>query len=1131
MTTTRTTTQNTATSGAQAQQSEQFQVGTTVHVAPDTLLMTKNIREATPSTDLIKSVADLGVLQPIVAVLTEDSTGLLVRYGHRRTLAAIEAKRETVPVYIGGIDGQEATTEIRRVIGQRDENTQRDGLTAADDLHVVETLIDLGLSAAQVAKQARIKRADVDAAVAVSGSKLASKAAERYDLDLAQLAVLAEFEDDTETVKALVVAAREGKFEHVAQRARDDRDKAQAREALTASLAEAGLRIIDRPNYDTKAKRLSSLKADTDATEVLTVETHAECPGHVVWIDLDWIDLDKNGNPLTFPDEPEDTGDEEADEAAWEAHEQACERIRATSRRVQRPVAEYGCDNPSKHGHVDRYSYGSPTTKPKAADMSDEEREKAKKARALVIENNKAWEASQPVRREWLREFATRKTPPKGTGAFLATALCQDAAEVNDLGGNALAADWLKAKSNGGYGRTDLSPTKTATENRALVIALVQVLGGYEASITKDTWRHDGTTNATGRFLRFLQACGYRSATSRSTRSASRKSDPCGTRPQAAGSRPTGASPAAGHRARQRGDSSWNHPPAQHHPRVGDQHRFQLESPRHPARLPRQHAANRHHARNTSNGGKDMAGRKPKGLGGGLALLNKTAPSPSSTTEQTEPLEPAGKAAAGEQGSDSNWNHSEPVNGTAPSRARTGGIIDALRREDTAGKVVMRLPLDDVLEHIENPREALGDLTGLAASLKDLGQLQPAVVVSRDDFLAARPGWPAVAKPWVLVAGHRRRAALELAGIDYIDAVQMPGGDKVNDHLTMYAENVHRAGLAALEEAQLFNLLVDDGLSQRAIATRLGISQSHVSKRLSLLKLPQEVQDAITREQVSVADALALTGVPEDEQWNVWLEAQRERIPIASVVARIERERSRQAAVTKARKAAEKAGVPIVEDPREEWGSGATSRRLYSDEEIETAKAAGELYAHPTGNGLAYYSANADKAPVSTSSNDAQDKKARDAARKARTAAAATLAAKRPTPQEAAEAAIDHVLFNGGLYAESLKLAHKWLGEKVGERTDSPHAWRDSLAGADIAARRWVAWAMALAYAELHARDVNSPWGPAQRTYLNHLFIAVGYQPTPWEQARLDAIPATSADTETDTGAETSTDASKETDQ
>lgn len=485
----------------------QFEVGTIVHVAPSTLLIHRNIRDAQPDKALVASVRDIGVQVPITAVITTDGE-LLVRQGHRRTLAAVEAEQETVPVYVTGTDSTEKDDEITRIVAQRDENTHRAGLTTADEISVVEQLTLLGLSAAQVAKKARIQRAKVDTALTVSGSTMARKAAERYDaLTLDQAAVVAEFEDDAETVKALVVAVHEGRFEHVAQRAREDRAQAQARTDVLAMLAETGVTVIERPSYEDRSttKALSDLSASRDARTALNAVEHAQCPGHVAWLGTEWVTVDADGQVVEFPDEP----DEEADEEAQQAYQEACERINATSRQVQRPSPTYGCTGWRGHAHHDRYDYGSgSSSKPKASEMSEADREKAKKARALVIENNKAWTSAESVRRDWLRDFTNRKTPPKGTAAFLATALCTDSSVVTSAGGNALAADWLGLKHTG-YGWADLSPAKNATENRALVIALTQILAGYESSLTKDSWRSNGTNNSVGRYLRFIQTCGY----------------------------------------------------------------------------------------------------------------------------------------------------------------------------------------------------------------------------------------------------------------------------------------------------------------------------------------------------------------------------------------------------------------------------------------------------------------------------------------------------------------------------------------------------------------------------------------------------------------------------------------------
>jgi ParB family chromosome partitioning protein len=86
---------------------------------PATLLTDHNIRP--PRTDdafrqLVASIREHGVLVPIVA--TRDHQGIRVRYGHRRVLAAIEARRTDVPVvvYTGTLTDATAA-EIDRILG------------------------------------------------------------------------------------------------------------------------------------------------------------------------------------------------------------------------------------------------------------------------------------------------------------------------------------------------------------------------------------------------------------------------------------------------------------------------------------------------------------------------------------------------------------------------------------------------------------------------------------------------------------------------------------------------------------------------------------------------------------------------------------------------------------------------------------------------------------------------------------------------------------------------------------------------------------------------------------------------------------------------------------------------------
>jgi len=174
---------------------------------------------------------------------------------------------------------------------------------------------------------------------------------------------------------------------------------------------------------------------------------------------------------------------------------------------------------------------------------------------------------------------------------------------------------------------------------------------------------------------------------------------------------------------------------------------------------------------------------------------------------------------------------------------------------------LIAVPIDDRL--VDNPlftRRVVGDLDGLIASITFRGVLQPLIITRAVTFGWAHPEMPLCpGAEFVLLAGHRRRAAAQRAGMHTVAAI-------VRDDLVSTAdasvltlvENIHRAKLAALEESRMLAVLRDLGLSQREICLRTGISQSQVSKRLRLLDLPVALQDEVEDGALAVVDALTL---------------------------------------------------------------------------------------------------------------------------------------------------------------------------------------------------------------------------------------------------------------------------------
>lgn len=424
------------------------------------------------------------------------------------------------------------------------------------------------------------------------------------------------------------------------------------------------------------------------------------------------------------------------------------------------------------------------------------------------------------------------------------------------------------------------------------------------------------------------------------------------------------------------------------------------------------------------------------------------------------------------------------------------------------GQAFQMVKVAEVTEHPQNPRDGLGDLTELAQSIRELGLRQPITVIPASAFRAAHPELPLVAEArWVPLDGHRRRAAAQLAGVTEIPAwIRGDLNGAADGPETFLVTNLHRLPLSPLEEARAMALLAELGRSQRQIAERTGFTQSHVSKRLSLLRLPQPVQDAVARDDLTVGDALAITGVPAEDQLAVFELARQQRLPVTSAVHALERERGEAAAREKARQRAAREKLRFLERPSAEFAD-PWAHRLSSKAEVEAARQAGTLVASVDAGGVfAYYST----APRRSPGND--EEKQRRAACTARSAAAQQLVGHKPAAREVADALADAVLRDRVPYADALRLTHKWLGDSVGITDPDMYRWRDSVVAADAATRSWVAWAMTVAAAEARLRWRNRRWDRDDAAYLERLATATGYVPTEWEKEQLAAIAEPSGD-------------------
>ena len=154
--------------------------------------------------------------------------------------------------------------------------------------------------------------------------------------------------------------------------------------------------------------------------------------------------------------------------------------------------------------------------------------------------------------------------------------------------------------------------------------------------------------------------------------------------------------------------------------------------------------------------------------------------------------------------------------------------VDALAA--SAGTPIGRLvPIDQIEPNPQQPRQVMGDLAELIASIAEKGILEPLVVRQRGTR-------------YQIVAGERRYQAATQVGLRELPVVIREVDDAEVIELALI-ENLQRKDLTAFEEAEAFQGLAEQcGYTHEDLARRLGKSRTAVTESLALTNIPPEVR-------------------------------------------------------------------------------------------------------------------------------------------------------------------------------------------------------------------------------------------------------------------------------------------------
>lgn len=199
---------------------------------------------------------------------------------------------------------------------------------------------------------------------------------------------------------------------------------------------------------------------------------------------------------------------------------------------------------------------------------------------------------------------------------------------------------------------------------------------------------------------------------------------------------------------------------------------------------------------------------------------------------------------------------------TAQKKRGLGRGLDAIfgttnpTQQSTPMSEMAEVAIADIEPNPLQPRSEFDEdaLAELSESISQLGVIQPITLKRRADGR------------YTIISGERRWRASQMAGLERLPAYIREVDDE-DLHAMALVENIQRQDLNAIEIALGMQRLVEEcGLTQEAMAQKVGKKRSTVSNYMRLLTLPSEVQLALKEGVISMGHAKAIAGLDHDLQ-------------------------------------------------------------------------------------------------------------------------------------------------------------------------------------------------------------------------------------------------------------------------
>jgi ParB family chromosome partitioning protein len=428
-------------------------------------------RDISLDQEFLDSITELGILTPL-RITPDGSGGYRVIEGHRRLAAAEKLGLTEVPYDLAA---DRETDEAGQFLDMYATNHHRKGLTALEEADALFAASANGASKTRIRKATGLGKDDIATALRagqITGFARDVAAEFGHAITLEQLALLAEFEDDTQAIDRIMTDICSGRSgQHAAEKIRQERVEAAEHERLVAQLAADGYAITGElpPN----AFMLYNLQHDG---QELVPETHATCPGRAVHFNT--------YSPLQ---------------------------------------PRHFCADPEANGHVSRYqSAPLPDLTDGGADGTvaapDPKTEDAAPdpQRKLVIEGNRAWVAARTVRKRWLADtLLARRTAPKDAMPFITVQLLTMPRALRDALTRAPRTELFAELTGGSMNSDTIGGWATGRLPLALLAVIVTAYEDrMDGEAGRATWRTDQRFTQCDRseasvYLRFLESIDY----------------------------------------------------------------------------------------------------------------------------------------------------------------------------------------------------------------------------------------------------------------------------------------------------------------------------------------------------------------------------------------------------------------------------------------------------------------------------------------------------------------------------------------------------------------------------------------------------------------------------------------------